>query len=92
MYIGLTQYCCSQIFLLTLFNKMFGYTFFLEHFTKGDNFCSFIFASWDNEPKGSTIAPRETSSLLQELISIEKGGKIENGRVAPLEVHPFTFT
>ena len=65
-------------------------------FTKGNNFCDFLFASWIVQKWGQLLEDRYlllalgAKSLLIELYPFEKGGKYESGRIASPENVPST--
>ena len=83
--------------------KVYGYTLFFCHFTKGNNFCDFLFDSMITNPSkmGSTV--KEKNLLLEEqffsfkstpyfkcvfsLRPFEKGGKLKMTELLPLKVY-----
>ena len=63
---------------------------FCHHFTKGNNFCDFLFAFMDEKAlsnesvlKKKEFDPRGVYSYLLELTPAEKGDKFRNGIVGP---------
>ena len=67
----------------------------LAIFTKGNNFCDFLFASLDNEPLLIGIYSYRKKSLEEKRIIFLKStpplvseGKIKTGKLLPLKVYP----